>query len=145
MKISEPFVKYLGYKTNYTVDVKRQYEVLDARPQMSIVHQNPYGKRPNRTYENLDEYPELKHFLENFEPNRQSLEVYGTPGSRYTVEVWNSCAYVISEDDRITAYHINDKYELQSGDSKTYVYNLNDSFAVYNDGDVYSVVLIQKN
>ena len=34
---------------------------------------------------------------------------------------------------------------LQEGDSNTFVWNFNDNFVVYNDGDVYSVVIVVKN
>lgn len=63
----------------------------------------------------------------------------------YVLSVWHGEAYVVSLNNKITAFHIDEVYGLQEGDKQTYVWNFNDNFVVYNDGDVYSVVLVVKN
>lgn len=68
---------------------------------------------------------------------------------KYVITIFSSGKlYIISDKNtnRILGYLCAPEYDLQNGDCHTSLYQLNDSvFLIWNDGDVYSVVIIKPN
>lgn len=122
----------------------QDWHVLDSRPTTNVLYRCSWLNAPVHNYENLDDYPELKIFFEK-ENNSPDLVIYGENYESYQLHVWHNQAYIVSLNDEITAYLIDETYYLQSGDMNTYVWFFNDNFVVYNDGDVYSVILVLAN
>ncbi len=106
------------------------------------VHKSTFKEIPNPAdwFTNLMEFSELNIFLSNIKGS-QNLSVYSNEDA-YQLSVWHDRAYVISREEEITSFHIDPDFNLQEGDNSTTVYTLNDNFIVYNDGDVYSVVIL---
>lgn len=150
MKITKSFSSVFN---NYDgpIQIKTNYESFDNKEQADILYESVWGENPVHQYENIDEYPELKIFLAAPQ-NHGHLKIYGEDddpnhpeNDNYHLDEWHSQAYVVSLNNKITAVHIDETYELQEGDSNTFVWNFDDNFVVYNDGDVYSVIIVVKN
>jgi len=142
MKITQSFSKIFDYYDG-CIKIKQNYKSLDAKEKANIIYESKWGENQTYKYDNIDEYPELKMFLSKSQ-DRGELKIYGDDNN-YHLDVWHSQAYVISLNDEITEFHIDETYMLQEGDCNTFVWNFDDNFVVYNDGDVYSVVIIVKN
>jgi len=91
------------------------------------------------TYSNLDLFPEIQDVkVRDF---RQVRNHY------FTLTQISGVLYILSENtlddaDPIIKFLYCPEYDMQDGDSHTYFYLLNEQhFVVYNDGDVYSVLL----
>lgn len=124
--------------------INSNHKVLDNKKRAKILYESLYSGIPLYDYENLESFPELYSFLNR--KGKTSLVVYGKKNDNYHLHIWENheagCTYVIVLDDEITAYHIDEKFHLQLGDSYTYVWFFDNNFVVSNEGDVYSVVLI---
>lgn len=138
IKITKPFCSFF----NECIDMTTKYISFDAKEKANMVYASYNGVSPTYKYENIDKYPELKIFLSKSQ-SYGDLKIYGN--DNYHLDVWHSQAYVISLNNEITAFHIDESYSLQEGDCDTFVWNFDDNFVVYNDGDVYSVIIIVKN
>lgn len=142
LKIPDSFSKYFDYDV---ISVKQNHELFNKLTKCPILHQSDYYQAPQPLYDNLESFPELANFFKKFNPIRPNYISYGEIDKTFKLEIWHESAYIVVSDSKITAYHINEEYELQSGDSCTYVWHFNNNFVVYNDGDVYSVVIISEN
>jgi hypothetical protein len=142
MKIPKSFAGYFDYST---IIVKQNFDLFGKLPKCTILYKSDYYDHPQPKYDNLKDFPELETFFNSFNPVRPNHVSYGEKDKIFKLEVWHECAYVVVRDSKITSYHINAEYDLQSGDSCTYVWHFNNNFVVYNYGDVYSVVIISEN
>jgi hypothetical protein len=142
MKITKPFSAVFN-DYNGPIQIITKYGSFSKKERANIEYESDWGENPTYEYENINDYPELKIFLAKSQDHGH-LKIYGNDNN-YHLDVWHSQAYVISLNDKITAFHIDETYMLQEGDCNTFVWNFDDNFVVYNDGAVYSVVIIVKN
>jgi len=141
MDIPQPFAKFIS--DGKGIKTERDYEGFKKRDQTEILYKNKWGEIPIIPYTNLEQFPELNNFFEKVKGKSWfSATIYGNYNEDYSLGVWASRAYVVGNDNKITAYHIDESCALQEGDSSTFVWSFDDHFVVYNDGDVYSVVLV---
>lgn len=140
--ISPPFSKYL---TSNTISLNVNQKTFDQKSPATMLHTSLWKSNPTPTYDNLTDFPLLKKFFEKPADEYHALTTYGNSENTYRLDVWYSQAYVIHKNGVVTAFHIDQSLELQDGDSGTFVWCFDEHFAVYNAGDVYSVVLIVRN
>jgi len=139
MKITKPFSSiFNGF--DECIQINRKYESFDNGKLIKVFLELKYREILIPNYENINEHPELKIFLSKPQPH-SNLKIYDHD---YHLDVWYGQAYVISLNNKVTAFHIDETKSLQEGDSNTFVWNFNNNFVVYNDEDVYSVILIVK-
>jgi hypothetical protein len=139
MDIADGFGAYFSYNSGKSLNMQKR-----GNKDAQVLYESGWRKQSTHSYSNLNEYPELKNYLEIFN-DVPSLTIYGETQTGYQLSVWNSQAYVVTLSDKVTSYHIDLDYNLQEGDHATRVIILDDNFIVHNDGDVYSVVMILKN
>jgi len=85
-------------------------------------------------YTNLDEFPEIKDV--------KVTDFTRVKWKNYTLVQISGILYLLSRNNVILKVLYCLQYDMQEGDSQTYFYILNEKhFLVYNDGDVYSVLL----
>ena len=158
VKVEEPLYtqsKFIAYDFKNVQELNldentdhRDYRSFDMQPRAKYFryysgsgHTEKYDRET--FYHNLDSYPDLRDLFVRKRADSLSFDMY-TNGS-YELGVWDSVAYVVSKNHNILSVLIDESYSLQSGDSDTYVWtNGASNFAVYNDGDVYSVVFIKE-
>jgi hypothetical protein len=127
------------------IDTPIQYAVLDSRPTVrKLVEYTIFTDSKERTeipkYSNLDMYSDLADLIKS--ETMYHYVSYGNENGKYQLDVWHDQAYVVRSGNEITAVHIDTSYDLQEGDYRTYVWYFNNNFAVFNLGDIYSVILI---
>ena len=142
MKITKPFSSVFNNHDG-CIEITRKYNSFCAKENANIIYKSAWREDPTYEYENIEQYPELKIFLSKTQ-DHGNLRIYGNDDN-YHLDVWHDQAYVVSLNDKITAFHIDETYSLQEGDSNTFVWNFDNNFVVYNDGDVYSVIFVVKN
>lgn len=131
------------------IDLPRHYNVISARKRTDELASYSRWDKPSERknlpkYSNLHLYPELDAFLKSPTDTFNYIS-YGDKDGDYQLDVWHDQAYVVRSGNEVTATHIDTSYGLQEGDSYTFVWSFDGNFAVYNEGDVYSVVLISNN
>lgn len=131
------------YDNKSDTDYKLKYPDYYENPHVEIIdlyHCNEISTKVNLEdiYTNLSSFPSIPKSL------RHDYDCYW---KTYKLSLYDSKLYVISDVDTNQILNVlyAPKYDLQQGDNATYVYLLDyKHLLIYNEGDVYSAIIIQK-
>lgn len=84
--------------------------------------------------------------LDKFQINHKMRFSYHCHFGNYTLTLWSSCLYVITDNDtnKVLAFFYEDTYTFEEGDDKTKIYLFeNGNLLIENTGDVESLIFIK--